>query len=81
MLILLAQGHIAPLAASTGFPGKLVILGDESLAGSDCRVEWADGGAERDTARTWQEIEAAVALACARIENPEPAQPPAVVHS
>jgi flagellar assembly protein FliH len=76
-----AQRHIAPLAASTGFPGKLVILGDESLAGSDCRVEWADGGAERDTARTWQEIEAAVALACARIENPEPAQPHAVVHS
>jgi len=69
-----AQRHIAPLAAGTGYPGKLVIMGDESLAGSDCRVEWADGGAERDTARTWQEIEATVALACARIENPEPAQ-------
>jgi flagellar assembly protein FliH len=68
-----AQQHIAPLAVSTGYPGRLVILGDEALAGSDCRVEWADGGAERDTARTWQEIEGAVALACARIENPEPA--------
>lgn len=72
-----AQQHIAPLAASSGYPGKLVILGDEALTGSDCRVEWADGGAERDTARTRQEIEAAVSLACARIENPEPAQPPA----
>jgi flagellar assembly protein FliH len=70
-----AQRQIAPLATSTGYPGKLVILGDDALAGSDCRVEWADGGAERDTARTWQEIDAAVAHACARIENPEPAPP------
>jgi flagellar assembly protein FliH len=70
-----AQEQIAPLVASSGFPGKLVILGDEALAGSDCRVEWADGGAERDTARTWQEIDAAVNDACARIANPEPAPP------
>jgi flagellar assembly protein FliH len=70
-----AQQEIAPLAASTGYPGRLVILGDEELSGSDCRVEWADGGAERNTARTWQEIDAAVAQACARIETPEPAPP------
>jgi flagellar assembly protein FliH len=66
-----AQQHIAPLAASSGYPGTLVILGDEALTGSDCRVEWADGGAERDTARTRREIETAVSLACARIENAE----------
>jgi flagellar assembly protein FliH len=74
-----AQQQIAPLAASTGYPGKLVILGDEALAGSDCRIEWADGGAERDTARTRQEIDSTLALACARLDNPEPPQPAAPV--
>jgi hypothetical protein len=24
---------------------------------TDCRVEWADGGAERDVGRMWQQIE------------------------
>jgi flagellar assembly protein FliH len=67
-----AQAQLAPLAASTGYPGKLVILGDEALTGADCRVEWADGGVERDLNRTWREIEAAIARA---IETPgEPTQ-------
>jgi flagellar assembly protein FliH len=55
-----AQQRMAPLATELGFPGKLIILVDDQLGQSDCRVEWADGGAERDTARTWREIEAAL---------------------
>jgi flagellar assembly protein FliH len=62
-----AQTRIAPLAATSGFPGKLVILADDTLTGSDCRVEWADGGVERDLARTWREMEAAMIRA---IETP-----------
>jgi hypothetical protein len=27
---------------------------------TDCRVEWADGGAERSFAATWQAIESAI---------------------
>jgi flagellar assembly protein FliH len=54
------QRNVAPLAASTGFAGKLVILADDTLAPCDCRVEWADGGAERDFARMWQDIDAAI---------------------
>ena len=30
------------------YTGKFVLLGDPRLEGSDCRVEWADGGAERN---------------------------------
>ena len=58
-----AQNRIAPLAARTGHEGKLVILADETLAGADCRVEWADGGVERDMTRTMRTIEATMARA------------------
>jgi flagellar assembly protein FliH len=48
------------LKATGGFEGKLVILVDEAMADADCRIEWADGGAERDEARLWREIDAAI---------------------
>ncbi len=66
-----AQQRMAPLAASLGYPGKLIILVDEALGPSDCRVEWADGGAERDTARSWREIEAAIDRAVTALANPD----------
>lgn len=68
-----AQLQLAPLAASNGYPGKLIILADDALGESDCRVEWADGGAERDSARSWREIEAAVARAMDALADPVPA--------
>lgn len=68
-----AQRQLAPLAAGNGYPGKLIILADDTLAESDCRVEWADGGAERDTARSWRDIDAAIALALGALADPEPA--------
>lgn len=40
-----------------GYMGKFVLLGDPSLTGSDCRVEWADGGAERNEQEIAAEIE------------------------
>jgi flagellar assembly protein FliH len=53
--------RIAGISEQAGYAGKVVIFADETLASGDCRVEWADGGAERDTARGWHDIEAAVA--------------------
>ncbi|MDH3791916.1 MAG: FliH/SctL family protein [Rhodospirillales bacterium] len=49
--------QIAALAEKAGFEGKIVLLAEESLSASDVRVEWADGGAERDTDCLWAEIE------------------------
>lgn len=40
-----------------GFGGQIIILGDERLAGDHCRVEWADGGAERDPAALRAEVD------------------------
>jgi flagellar assembly protein FliH len=64
-----AQQRIAPLAASNGYPGKVIILVDESLGESDCRVEWADGGAERDTARSWRDIDTAITRALGALND------------
>ena len=45
------------VTAQAAFDGKVVLLADEALAPRDVRVEWADGGAERDTGRLWAEID------------------------
>lgn len=52
--------HVDGLAARAGFSGQIVLLADRDMGGSNCRVEWADGGAERDVAALEHEIEAAV---------------------
>jgi len=53
----------------SGFEGKLVFLVDERLADGDLRVEWADGGAERDQAGLWKEIDAIIARALSPAPN------------
>ncbi|MCG8695554.1 MAG: hypothetical protein MI806_30460 [Minwuiales bacterium] len=48
------------IAQRAGFPGQIVLLPDDALVGDACRVEWADGGAERDPVQIAKSIEAAV---------------------
>ena len=57
------RAHIDPLAEICGFEGRIVLLADDTLAPSDVKVEWADGGAERDTRRLWDEIDKVLATA------------------
>jgi len=52
--------RVASISAARGFEGRIVLIGDPDLADSDCRIEWADGGLERDTRRLWSDIEAAL---------------------
>jgi flagellar assembly protein FliH len=54
------RSRIAPLADRSGYPGKLVILADDALGPADVRVEWADGGAERDLAHLIRDIESTI---------------------
>jgi len=56
-LVDLLRERIDPLAEACGFEGKIVLLSDEALSSSDVRIEWADGGAERDTGRLWDEVD------------------------
>ncbi len=51
------EQRVSQLAARAGFEGKIVFLSQEGLHPGDIRVEWADGGAERDSDRVWHEID------------------------
>ena len=57
-------GRIEALTRRAGFSGAVVLLGEPAMASGDARVEWADGGAERDLARTYAAIEEAVNRYC-----------------
>ena len=51
-----AAEQVAELARQRGYAGKTVILADNALGPSDCRIEWADGGVERLAERTIADI-------------------------
>jgi flagellar assembly protein FliH len=54
------QERVTAMAAQVGFEGKIVLLAQSDLQAGDVRVEWADGGAERDIGLLWREIDAIV---------------------
>jgi flagellar assembly protein FliH len=54
------QERLTQLSASSGFEGRVVLIGDDAMGESDCRVEWADGGVEREAGRIWRAIEDAL---------------------
>ncbi|MEX0583913.1 MAG: hypothetical protein WD185_09605 [Sneathiella sp.] len=54
------SGKIDEITLSTAFPGKLILLPDDSKQGSDCRIEWADGGTERSLEDIQQRLESTI---------------------
>lgn len=61
--------RLGELAHQSGFAGKFVLLADDSLGAVDCRLEWADGGAERDLKR----FQHAIDQMLQRALHPDPA--------
>ena len=79
-------GRIDDLVRRAGFSGAVVLLGEPAMALGDARVEWADGGAERDLGRTQRAVEEAVGRYCrtqAEARRPAAAAPaaPAPAHA
>lgn len=56
------------IAIEKGFSGKIILLADDAMGATDCRVEWADGGAERFYERLYADIEGELTKAIAGIE-------------
>lgn len=55
--------RIDRLAAERAYEGKVVVISDDELSPGDSSVEWADGGAARDSARLLEEIDRAIGRA------------------
>ncbi len=51
------RDKIDNLAASLGFQGQVVMIADENMSPPDCRIEWADGGLEKDFEHLYKTIE------------------------
>ena len=52
-----AKEKLEEIARTRGFEGRLTILSDDTMAPGDCRIEWTDGGINRDRASTVAAIE------------------------
>ena len=48
--------RIDDLSASKGFEGRTLLQADEATAAGDCKIEWANGGSEKNSTALWQEI-------------------------
>lgn len=69
------KGRIDQLAQDRGFAGKLIVIADDAMAPSDCRIEWADGGSERLLGRLMLQIEGEFSRAIAGMQGAlEPAR-------
>jgi len=62
--------RLDPITSRRGFGGKVVLLAEPAVAPGDCRIEWADGGAERDGARLWHDIDMAAARLLGTADSP-----------
>jgi flagellar assembly protein FliH len=47
--------------AASGFAGRLIVIGDPEIALGDGRIEWADGGLVRDSAKIAASVDEAIA--------------------
>jgi flagellar assembly protein FliH len=52
-----AKRELEDIARARGFEGRLLVTADENLASGDCRIEWANGGINRDRAAVLSTIE------------------------
>ncbi len=48
--------RINELSTEKGYQGKIILNAVPSMKVSDCKVEWSNGGSERDTQIIWQDI-------------------------
>ncbi|MGN6571591.1 MAG: FliH/SctL family protein [Pseudolabrys sp.] len=56
-----AKEKLEEIARMRGFEGRLMVEADSALAVGDCRIEWSEGGVNRDRAATLASIDDVVA--------------------
>lgn len=68
-LVEAVRERLEAVCQAHGFEGRVVVQADGRLIAGDCKVEWTDGGAERDQVRLMQEIEETLERALAPPEH------------
>ncbi|NBX74339.1 MAG: hypothetical protein EBQ89_08605 [Alphaproteobacteria bacterium] len=61
--------RLAKLTERAAFAGKIILLAENAMGPSDVKIEWADGGLERDMAALVQSLEAALIKARAKLDD------------
>ena len=56
-----ARHRLEEIATARGFEGRLIVLSEAAFAPGDCRIEWAEGGVNRDEDNTRSAIDDVVA--------------------
>lgn len=54
------KARLITLSEDVGYAGRIVVSVEPRIAAADCRLEWSDGGVERDAAAIAERIEAAL---------------------
>ena len=54
------QLHMSSVTEKCGFPGAVILLAEPNLQYPECRIEWADGGAEYSNEAVLTEIDALI---------------------
>lgn len=67
-VVQLLDQRVDQLVAQSGFGGKVVLVPDDTMAPTDCRIDWADGSAERKQSALEQEVDQAVERYIAGLE-------------
>lgn len=65
------EPRIKAMQEANGFKGTVIIISDPHLPQSDCRVEWENGGLERDGPKLMRDIEETINRYIEHIYNPD----------
>lgn len=60
-MALATKAKLDDIARARGFEGRLVVLSESDMAPGDCKIEWADGGVNRDRAAVESAVDDMVA--------------------
>ncbi|MCH8236576.1 MAG: hypothetical protein IIC06_00225, partial [Proteobacteria bacterium] len=66
--------RLSTLTAQASYKGEVQVVAGEDIPSGDCRVVWSGGGAKRDTAELWREIDEIVERNLAGAEDAAEAQ-------
>lgn len=73
--------NLSVVTQKSGFPGSIILLGEPGIEIPNCRIEWADGGADFACESIWAEIDGIIerhTMAIGAEEGETADQPPPI---